>query len=155
MPMAVRLTDERGFFVSEASVYRLLKAHDLLTSSACGVIKAANTTPASRFIPEWLALVLSFDTLNQADPKLLEIDETIRELPQNHDGDPPEFAFVYQATSLRSTTELRAAIEELDTVAPEVRTQLGDCGPTISTCYPSTASTATRRWKTWPERSRT
>ena len=29
--LAVRFTDERKFFVSEASVYRLLKAHDLIT----------------------------------------------------------------------------------------------------------------------------
>jgi cell division protein FtsN len=30
--LAVRFTDERRYFVSEASVYRLLKANDLLTS---------------------------------------------------------------------------------------------------------------------------
>jgi putative transposase len=40
--LAVRLTDEKRYFVSEASVYRLLKAHDLITSPAYGVIKAAN-----------------------------------------------------------------------------------------------------------------
>ena len=30
--LAVRFTDERKYFVSEASVYRLLKAHDLIPS---------------------------------------------------------------------------------------------------------------------------
>src|SRR6476659_4910837 len=40
--LAVRFTDERQYFVSEASVYRLLKAHDLITSPAYVVIKAAN-----------------------------------------------------------------------------------------------------------------
>src|SRR6202142_4306815 len=40
--LAVRFTDEQKFFVSEASVYRLLKAHDLITSPAYVVIKAAN-----------------------------------------------------------------------------------------------------------------
>jgi putative transposase len=40
--LAVRFTDERKYFVSEASVYRLLKAHDLITSPAYLVIKAAN-----------------------------------------------------------------------------------------------------------------
>jgi putative transposase len=40
--LAVRFTDERKHFVSEASVYRLLKAHDLITSPAYVVIKAAN-----------------------------------------------------------------------------------------------------------------
>src|SRR6516165_556281 len=40
--LAVRFTDEQKYFVSEASVYRLLKAHDLVTSPAYVVIKAAN-----------------------------------------------------------------------------------------------------------------
>jgi putative transposase len=39
--VAVRFTDEEKYFVSEASVYRLLKAHDLITSPAWIVIKAA------------------------------------------------------------------------------------------------------------------
>ena len=39
--LAVRFTDEERYFVSEASVYRLLKAHDLITSPAYIVIKAA------------------------------------------------------------------------------------------------------------------
>ena len=37
----MRFTDEEKYFVSEASVYRLLKAHDLITSPAYIVIKAA------------------------------------------------------------------------------------------------------------------
>ena len=40
--LAVRFIDERGYFVSEASVYRLLKAHDLITTPAFIVIKAAD-----------------------------------------------------------------------------------------------------------------
>lgn len=40
--LAVRFTDEKHYFVSEATVYRLLKAHDLITSPAFVVIKAAN-----------------------------------------------------------------------------------------------------------------
>jgi hypothetical protein len=40
--LAVRFTDETRYFVSEASVYRLLKAHDLIASPAYVVIKAAN-----------------------------------------------------------------------------------------------------------------
>jgi len=39
--LAVRFTDEKRYFVSEASVYRLLKAQDLITSPAYVVIKAA------------------------------------------------------------------------------------------------------------------
>jgi hypothetical protein len=39
--LAVRFTDEKEYFVSEASVYRLLKAHDRITSPASIVIKAA------------------------------------------------------------------------------------------------------------------
>ena len=40
--LAVRFTDTKNYFVSEASVYRLLKAHDLITSPAFIVIKAAD-----------------------------------------------------------------------------------------------------------------
>ena len=40
--LAVTFTDERCYFVSEASVYRLLKAHNLITSPAFVVMKAAN-----------------------------------------------------------------------------------------------------------------
>ena len=40
--LAVRFTDEHGYFVSEATVYRLLKAHDLITSPAFIVMKAAS-----------------------------------------------------------------------------------------------------------------
>ncbi|NOX94104.1 MAG: IS3 family transposase [Alphaproteobacteria bacterium] len=40
--LAVTFTDTESYFVSEASVYRVLKAHDLITSPAFIVIKAAN-----------------------------------------------------------------------------------------------------------------
>ncbi len=38
--LAAKFTDTRKYYVSEASVYRLLKAHDLITSPAFIVIKA-------------------------------------------------------------------------------------------------------------------
>ena len=40
--LAVRFTDTKGYFVSESSVYRLLKAHDLISSPAFLVMKAAS-----------------------------------------------------------------------------------------------------------------
>ena len=40
--LAVSFIDAESYFVSEASVYRLLKAHDLITSPAFIVIKAAD-----------------------------------------------------------------------------------------------------------------
>ena len=40
--LAARFADTKSYFVSEASVYRLLKAHDLITSPAFIVVKAAN-----------------------------------------------------------------------------------------------------------------
>ena len=40
--LAVTFTDEQRYFVSEASVYRLLKAHDLITSPNFIVMKAAS-----------------------------------------------------------------------------------------------------------------
>jgi transposase InsO family protein len=40
--LAITFTDSDGYFVSESSVYRLLKAHDLITSPAFIVMKAAD-----------------------------------------------------------------------------------------------------------------
>ncbi len=40
--LAVTFTDQESYFVSEASTYRMLKAHDLITSPAFIVIKAAS-----------------------------------------------------------------------------------------------------------------
>jgi len=40
--LAVRFIDTQGYFVSESSVYRLLKAHDLISSPAFIVMKAAS-----------------------------------------------------------------------------------------------------------------
>ena len=40
--LAVRFTETESYFVSEASVYRLLKARDLITSPAFIVVKAAD-----------------------------------------------------------------------------------------------------------------
>ncbi len=40
--LAFRFTDTRKYFVSEPTVYRILKAHDLITSPAFNVIKASN-----------------------------------------------------------------------------------------------------------------
>jgi len=40
--LAVTFTDNKKYFISEASVYRVLKAHDLITSPAFIVIKAAS-----------------------------------------------------------------------------------------------------------------
>ena len=72
--LAVRFTDEQKYFVSEASVYRLLKAHDLITSPAYVVIKAANEfkdkttainqlwqTDFTYLKDHWLGMVLSLN----------------------------------------------------------------------------------------------
>lgn len=40
--LATTFVNEKGYFVSESSVYRLLKAHDLITSPAFTVIKASD-----------------------------------------------------------------------------------------------------------------
>ncbi|WP_299641546.1 DDE-type integrase/transposase/recombinase, partial [uncultured Tateyamaria sp.] len=40
--LAVTFTDQERYFVSESTVYRTLKAHDLITSPAFIVLKAAN-----------------------------------------------------------------------------------------------------------------
>jgi putative transposase len=40
--LAVSFVDQQRYFVSEASVYRLLKAHDLVTSPAFILMKTAD-----------------------------------------------------------------------------------------------------------------
>jgi transposase-like protein len=49
--LAVRFTDTERYFVSEASVYRLLKAHDLITSpgAAGGAVVTAPVLVSPRF----------------------------------------------------------------------------------------------------------
>ena len=53
--LAVRFNDEKRYLVSEASLYRLLKAHDLITGPAVVVIKAADRfhTPTTRPNQMW------------------------------------------------------------------------------------------------------
>ena len=52
--LAIRFTDQEKYFVSEASVYRLLKAHDLITSPAFIVIKAAEAFTEQTTAPNQL-----------------------------------------------------------------------------------------------------
>ena len=47
----MHFTDERRYFVSEATVYRLLKAHDLISSPAYVVVKAVNEFPTKTTRP--------------------------------------------------------------------------------------------------------
>ena len=56
--LAVKYTDEKQYFVSESSVYRILKAEDLVTAPAHIVMKAANefldlALAASGCQPHW------------------------------------------------------------------------------------------------------
>ena len=53
--LAVKFTDTQDYFVSEASVYRLLKSYDLITSPNFVVIKAANEfkDKPSRINQQW------------------------------------------------------------------------------------------------------
>ena len=62
--MATRFTDLKKYFVSEASVYRLLKAHDLIASPPFIVVKAADefkdkTTAPKPTVAERLHLSLT------------------------------------------------------------------------------------------------
>ena len=52
--LAVRFTDSEKYFVSEASVYRLLKAHDLIASPAFIVIRAADEFKDKTIAPNQL-----------------------------------------------------------------------------------------------------
>jgi transposase InsO family protein len=52
--LAIRFTDQEKSFVSKASVYRLLKAHDLITSPAFVVVKAAEAFTEQTTAPNQL-----------------------------------------------------------------------------------------------------
>ena len=52
--LAIRFTDQEKYFVSEASVYRLLKAHDLITSPAFVMVKAADAFAEQTTAPNQL-----------------------------------------------------------------------------------------------------
>ena len=52
--LALRFTDTENYFVSEASVYRLLKAHDLIGSPAFIVMKAADEFKDKTTAPDQL-----------------------------------------------------------------------------------------------------
>ncbi|MBT3358804.1 MAG: helix-turn-helix domain-containing protein [Rhodospirillales bacterium] len=71
--LAVRFTDTKGYFVSEASVYRLLKAHDLITSPAFVVIKAANEFRDKTTAPNqlWQARTIDPSALSRIADKFL------------------------------------------------------------------------------------
>ncbi len=53
--LALRITDRDGYFVSESSVYRVLRAHDLITSPAFMVMTAADSFehPTTRINELW------------------------------------------------------------------------------------------------------
>ena len=69
----MRFTDEAKYFVSEASVYRLLKAHDLITSPAYIVIKAAEEFNDKTTAPKRFQWVMNFDAF-QAKTKWRPVD---------------------------------------------------------------------------------
>ena len=71
--LAVRFTDERQYFVSEATVYRLLKAHDLITSPAYVVIKAADQfhTKTTRVTETLMPLPAMAQTSTSVPPAVL------------------------------------------------------------------------------------
>lgn len=48
--LAVRFTDTENYFISEASVYRLLKARELIAGPAFIVIKAADAFKDKKFV---------------------------------------------------------------------------------------------------------
>jgi putative transposase len=53
--LAWQITDEQGYFISESSVYRILRSYDLSTSPAYAVIKASDKfkNPTKRVNELW------------------------------------------------------------------------------------------------------
>lgn len=66
--LATRFTDTANYFVSEASVYRLLKARDLITSPAYIVMKAEQVSCLLTFAIHTQAARARPGTVAQPDP---------------------------------------------------------------------------------------
>ena len=81
--LAVRFTDTEGYFVSEASVYRLLKAHDLIASPAFIVVKAEDEFKDKTTAP---------NQLWQTDFTYLNVNRPPIGTPDRHPkGTPPSY----------------------------------------------------------------
>ena len=82
--LAVKFTDTKGYFVSEASVYRLLKAHDLITSPAFVVIKAADAFKDKTTAPNqlWQTDFTYFKVIGWG--WLVSVDDSGRLFPLHH-----------------------------------------------------------------------
>ena len=63
--LAVRFTDTQSYFVSESSVYRLLKAHDLITSPAFVVIRGIRRLRRPRAISDILSPLTPLSSLSR------------------------------------------------------------------------------------------
>ena len=66
--LAVRFTERDGYFVSEASVYRLPKAHDLIASLAFIVVKAVDEFHTKTTTPNQLWQTASLDQGRLCEP---------------------------------------------------------------------------------------
>ena len=71
--LATRFTDTNSYYVSESSVYRLLKAHDLIGSPAFIVIKAADEFRDKTTAPNQLWIAWKLCTTMRAD----DVTETL------------------------------------------------------------------------------
>jgi len=78
--LAWHITDKRGYYISESTVYRILKAHDLVTSPVYTVVSARNPRP-------FVETELSFSTYGARDERIAVVvknkhtGEVIREIP--------------------------------------------------------------------------
>lgn len=69
--LAVKYTDEKRYFISESSAYRMLKAADLITAPDYVVIKAADEFVPP--LPRWMSFMLTWngqsECVERASPK--------------------------------------------------------------------------------------
>jgi hypothetical protein len=96
--LAVRFTDTEGYFVSEASVCRLLKAHDLIASPAFIVMKAADEFQDKTTAPNQLWLTdfgRAWERLYRAVSWRAGADR---------DGENPARAFIDTFSGIRRTS---------------------------------------------------
>ena len=136
--IAVTFTDTRETFVSEASVYRLLKAHDLITSPAYILMKAADcfanptTAPNQRRVGDALP----------ARSDRLHVSQGHQVMPEaffQHDG------WLYLSTVLDDFSRYIIAWKLCTTMTAT------DVTATLEIALAITAAGITRAWTTSPQ----
>ena len=149
--LACRYTDEKRYFVSESSVYRILKAADLITSPAYILMSASDAFqhPTTRVHEMWQTDFTYFRIINWGWYYLSTVLDDFSRYIIAWKLSP-----TMGATDVTETLDQALAITGVDQVRVKHRPRLlSDNGPRI--CRASSGSTSANGHGSHPRRSRT